>query len=205
MIVLADKQAWQIPQCRHIESFKDLSLVRSTIPVHGDADASIVQILMGQCQPCSNGNLSSHNALPSIKVALLAVHVHGASFTLGCPRVLPHELSNHTVHSPTAGQIKCVVSVRCDDRIILGDASLHTNGNRLLTIVQMTEPTNLLRFVQHIRCNLHAPHSVHVGEKCYKFVLRRGHRRRWTVTFVRLKWIYLHGQFLRSSTGHESL
>jgi hypothetical protein len=57
-----------------------------------------------------------------------------------------------------------MVAVRCDQCVHASHAALHAFRNRLLTIVQMTEATDLSLLVKLVRHDFHPAHGSHIGK-----------------------------------------
>jgi hypothetical protein len=79
LIVFDDKQAGQIPQRRHVETFIDLALIDRTIPKIGHADIRLFPIFMGKGQAASDRHLRADNAVTAEKILFAAEHMHGTA------------------------------------------------------------------------------------------------------------------------------
>lgn len=77
----------------------------------GKGNAAIISVLVGETQASSNRNLGPNDALPSIEVVLLLVHVHGAAFALGGAPTPSHQLCHHLKDCATPAKVCAVISV----------------------------------------------------------------------------------------------
>lgn len=57
LVVLTDKDTGEIPKLGHVESLKDLALVRGTVTVEGKSSSLLLVVLLGKGNTGANGNL----------------------------------------------------------------------------------------------------------------------------------------------------
>lgn len=62
-----------------------------------------------------------------------------------------------------------MVTVSSDDAVLFGNRSFHADGDSLLAVVEMAEPSDEFGLVEGIGCDLHAAHEGHVAEEGHEF------------------------------------
>src|SRR5690606_31877028 len=76
LVVLDQENSWQLPQRSHVCSLPDLTLVRSTVTVHGDTNVHLLArggvVFVGESQAHTHGDLSADNARTTVEVVFLA-------------------------------------------------------------------------------------------------------------------------------------
>ena len=78
-VVLAEEDTWKFPESSHVGGLKKLTLVSSTISVHGNSDVGFTLVLKGKSQSCTYGNLSSNNTVTTVEIILSVIVMHGSS------------------------------------------------------------------------------------------------------------------------------
>jgi len=88
--------------------------------------------------------------------------VHGTTLSVGDTLSSAEQLANDGLDGGTAHHGETVAAVGGDDRVLLGDAVLDTDGDGLLTGRQVAETADLLLLVQSVGGHFHAAHGDHV-------------------------------------------
>jgi hypothetical protein len=88
--------------------------------------------------------------------------VHGTTLSVGDTLSSAEQLANDGLDRGAAHHGETVAAVGGDDRVLLGDTVLDTDGDGLLTGRQMAETADLLLLVQSVGGHLHAAHGDHV-------------------------------------------
>lgn len=170
-VVLAHVDHGEFPETSHVGSLQNLTLIGRTVTIHSHGKVLLTPVLEGECEAGSNGDLSSHNTVSTIEIALLVVEMHGATFTHAGASALAHLLSKDAVGGVTAGIGSAMVTVRGNDTVVASHACFHALRNRLLPIVQVEEASDLTLLVELIAHNLHSAHRGDLVEVMTKFVL----------------------------------
>lgn len=63
-----------------------------------------------------------------------------------------------------------MITVRSNDAILFRNGGFHTDGDSFLAIVQVTETSDELGFVERIGGDFHASHQGHVAEEGHEFL-----------------------------------
>lgn len=103
--------------------------------------------------------------MTTIETRLFPVEMHRPTFSLGAAILPAHELREHLKQRATPPNEGAVVTVGCDDAVLLRDRRLHADGDRLLPVVEVAEAADQLGLVERISGDLHAPHLRHVLEE----------------------------------------
>ena len=82
-VVLAKIDDGELPKTSHVGSLEELSLVRSTITVHGDSEVLLILVLLGEGESSADGELGADDAIATVVVALSVIVVHGAALASG--------------------------------------------------------------------------------------------------------------------------
>jgi hypothetical protein len=165
MVVLADQYGRQLPEGRNVESLKELSLVSRTVTIERERGRVLLLVLLSEGQAASEGHLSAYDAVPTVEIGVLLVEMHGSALPAGAPSLAAHQLGEGGDEVPSAGEVGTVVAVGGDDGIGAGDGGLHADGDGLLAVVEVAEPTDKLGFVEGVGRDLHAAHEGHVAEE----------------------------------------
>ena len=104
------------------------------------------------------------NAVAPEEVRVAFVHVHAPAHALARAVDPPHELRHDLQRRPPAAEVRAVIAVGGDDRILLREGGFHADAHRLLAVVQVAEPADELALVEDVRRDLEAPHEVRLGE-----------------------------------------
>ena len=115
------------------------------------------------------------------------VHVHAPAHALARAVDPPHQLRHDLQRRPPAAEVRAVIAVGGDDRILLRESGFHADAHGLLAVVQMAEPADELALVEDVRRNLEAPHEVRLGEHIDDLRLRSFHHLRGGLDVVRLE------------------
>jgi hypothetical protein len=142
---LTPKQNRQIPQLRHIERLKNLSLIARPITIQRNRRILIPIILMRKRQPGTNRDLRTHNPIPTIEA--LSKHMHGASLSVGNALTTAKQLADDGFHRGAAHEREAVAAVGGDDVVFLGERVLDADGDGFLAGGEMAEAADLLLFV----------------------------------------------------------
>lgn len=70
------------PTPTHKNSTRASHLICGAIPIQSQRDATVVPVLMRECQSRAKRGLRAHNAVAAVKVGLRAVHVHRPALAL---------------------------------------------------------------------------------------------------------------------------
>lgn len=159
-LTLASKDDGEVPQLGHVVGLEDLTLVGSTVTVKGDGDVLLALVLIGKGETGTDGDLSTDDTVTAVEA--LGEHVHGTTLSVGDTLSSAEKLSNDGLDRGAAHHGETVATVGGDDRVLLGDTVLNTDGDGLLTGRQVAETANLLLLVQSVGGHLHAAHGDHV-------------------------------------------
>lgn len=156
VIILADKYAGQAPQLGHVEGLEDLALIGGAVSVEGHADAPVPSILMGEGNTGTEWDLGPDNAIAAVE--LVAVHVHGAALATTTSRLEAHQFGHH-IEEGYSHQVGPGVAAVCRYYgIAFPEALHHSDGHRLLAIVEMAEAPDGPFLVLGVSLHLEASH-----------------------------------------------
>ena len=165
MIILADQNCRQIPKRSNVKRLKQLPLVSSTITIHCKRHILVLRVLLSKSQSTTEGDLSSDDAMTTVKSGLLEVEVHGSALAVGAAGAAAHELGEDLNKGTAAAEVRAVVAVGGDDAVFLCDGGVHADGDGLLAVVEVAEAADELGLVEAVGGDLHAAHDGHVAEE----------------------------------------
>ncbi len=155
VLTLATEDDGQIPQFGHVERFEDLALIGGAIAVEGEGRVVFSQILVGERQAGTDGDLCADDAITAEEA--LGEHVHRSSFAVSNAFSPSEQLANDGLDGASAHESEAVTSVGGDDVVFFGNGVLDAGCYRFLAGGQMAETSDLLLFVESICCHLHSP------------------------------------------------
>lgn len=91
-----------------------------------------------------------------------------------------------------------MVTIGCDDAILLRDRGLHAHGHGFLAVVEVAKSADQLGLVKRVRGYLHPPHRRHVMEECEKLLRAGVHGARRSFALMGSEW---DGGFDSESSG----
>src|SRR5690606_33782588 len=121
-LTLTTKDNWDVPELGHVEGFKDLALVGSTITIECKGSVWSAHVTHGETDTSANRNLSTDNTVSSKEA--LCKHVHGATLSVGNSVTLAQELTNDGLDGAASHVGKAVAAVGGDDVVFWGDGML---------------------------------------------------------------------------------
>jgi hypothetical protein len=162
----------------HIESFKDLTLVASTITVESKSTVFLAEVLLSKGNTGTNGYLRTDDTITSEERR--GKDVHGTTFAMRHATLTSKEFTKDTRNRTTTHHSERVTPVSGDDPVIFFDTMFKTNRHRFLrarfnaqsttdkeetylTNGQMTKPANELRFIESICSHFHTTHGLHLA------------------------------------------
>ena len=161
-VILTEIDDWKLPKTSHVGSLEQLSLVGSTISIHGDGEVVLAKVLLGEGKTSADWHLGTNDAIASKELVLGVVVVHGASLASMGASGLAHHLGKDAVGGVTSGESLAVITVGCDESILTGHGGLAANCDGLLTIVQVAEASDLSLLVELVREDLESTHDSHL-------------------------------------------
>ncbi len=123
--------------------------------------------------------------------------MHGASLAHGRAGTLLHHLSKYLVRSVSSADGLAMITVSRDQSVLIGERSLHTFSDGLLTIVKMAETSDHLGLVEVVSDDLSPAHLRHASEVGHQLLLVGGsslrHLRLTQPVKLKLGQLHRHG------------
>jgi len=69
-IIFTKEYTWKFPECSHVSSLENLSLICCTISIHCNSNIWLFLIFKSKSETSSYGNLSSDNTITTIEIIL---------------------------------------------------------------------------------------------------------------------------------------
>ena len=134
------------------------------------------------------GLARTDDAVASEEMRVPLVHVHAPAHALARAVDAPHQLRHHLQRRPAPSQMRAMIAVGRDYRILLRQRRLHADAHSLLPVVEVAEPADELALVQHVGRDLEAAHEVRLREHVHDLGLARLHRLGRGFDVVRFEW-----------------
>lgn len=71
----------EVPELSHVECFKDLALIASTVSVKADGRVAVILVLIGEGNARTNRYLGADYTIATVKT--FCKHMHGSTFSVG--------------------------------------------------------------------------------------------------------------------------
>ncbi len=155
---LTPEQDRQVPQLRHIERLKNLSLVTGPITIQRNRRILVAIILMCEGQSSTDWNLRTNNTIAAIKA--LGKHMHGPSLSVGNTLTTTKQLANNRFDGSAAHEREAVAAVGGDDVVFLGERVLDADSDGFLASGEMAETADLLLFVESVGGHFHTSRGL---------------------------------------------
>lgn len=175
----------------HVERLEDLALITRTVTIQGESCGLLLQVLLGECKPGTNGHLRAHDTVTTEEAR--REDVHRATFAVRHTSLATEELSDDALDRASAKDGERMAAVGSDDEIVPGNRRLESDRYRFLfnaqenysvnthrwhriddylSSCQMAEATNEFLPVEGICGHLHASHGAHLRVHVNEHVLR---------------------------------
>mmetsp|Transcript_26022 Transcript_26022/g.47577 ORF Transcript_26022/g.47577 Transcript_26022/m.47577 type:complete len:231 (-) Transcript_26022:351-1043(-) len=161
MVVLTHKDDGEVPESSDIYSLVLLALIGSTISIHCDGNILLTSVLMSHGKARTKWNLSTNNAMATIKVIPTTVKVHATTDTFGATSRTTKQFGKDFLHRATPGHHMAMITIRGNNTILKSKSRLKAHKNSLLTIVEMAEATDKLGLIHHVTGDFHPSHFIH--------------------------------------------
>lgn len=89
---LATEKDGKVPELSHVEGFKDLTLVGSTITVQNDTGVGLLVVLLGETKTRTDGDLGTDDTITTVEVG--GEHVHGTTLSVSDTLTAAKQLSD---------------------------------------------------------------------------------------------------------------
>ena len=151
---LAAKDNGKVPELGHIVRLKDLTLVGSAISIQCQRDILLILVLARECDTGTNRNLSTDDAISTVKAR--GEHVHGPALSVGNALSPAKQFANDGLDASPTHEGEAVATVGGDEMVFALDCVLNADRDGFLSGRQVAEAANLLLLIQPVGSHLHA-------------------------------------------------
>ncbi len=173
-VVLDHVDHRQLPQAGHVEGFVERALVHGAVAEVADADRVLVAVLAGEGDARGQGQVAADDGVAAEEPLRGVEEVHRAALALGAAGVAAQQLGHRLVGAHPAGQGVAVVAIGGDDEIVVAEHPDRTDGDRLLTAVQVAEAADLAaHLVELVRLLFEPADQEHLPQPVDRLALAR--------------------------------
>src|SRR5918998_1701487 len=126
-VVLDDVDHRQLPDRRHVEALRDLTLVGRTLPKIGQADVAVLAVMVDKRDAGPQHPLRANIPVTAVEMLLPGEHVHGAALALRQAAAASREFGHDALRIHAAGEHVAVIAVPRDHLIAFLRAHLHAD------------------------------------------------------------------------------
>ena len=141
-IVLSHKDDRQFPDASEVKSLMKGALIGGAITKEADGDLTFAIGPGSQASPYGKRETTTDNAIRTEHPFMYVGNVHRATLATTRPCLAPKQFRYHLTDIHTLRNTMAVTPVMAGNEIVISQVGTDTNGNRLLTGIEMHEARN---------------------------------------------------------------
>ena len=172
-VVLDDVDHRELPEAGHVEGLVERPLVHGAVAEVADADRVLALVLAGEGDAGGQRDVAADDRVAAEEALLGVEEVHRAALALGAAGVPAQELGHRLVGPHPPGQGVAVVAIGGDDVVVLAEDADRTDGDRLLSAIEVAEAADLAaHLVELVRLLLESADQQHLPKPADRLILR---------------------------------